>query len=426
MFDHVQDLILSGSMAVVTLWIVDKFWSAFYKRKRKNVPAVLLWIFFGIFQLFFDRNSGDVHIGITLFNVCLLLWICILGYHSGGRSKYFLLLLFCAVWSLIEVLTFFFIHNVFAGETESDRLGIAISKIIIILFVQVLSVAYKNKRESVIPNQYYTFLLVIPLGSICIAVNEFYAKEDALYSMVTLSILLLFNVVILEIYTRLNEIFINEKERVVYAQQVDMISKSTMAQEKVLEEFHEERHNIINKLIVIKSSIEKDDEKANILSDINKIIDDDFASQGISRSGNSTIDALINFKYAVAREYGIAFQLKIFVPADLPVEQCDIGVVLGNALDNAIDAARKCKNADRILEISMGVKRNAWITVIKNPYEHELKRDKNGSLLSTKEDGKRHGFGLDSIRKIVEKYQGEVIVEMSDQIFSVTIVMNLG
>ena len=50
------------------------------------------------------------------------------------------------------------------------------------------------------------------------------------------------------------------------------------------------------------------------------------------------IDALLNTKYSIAKENGIQFLLKIFIPEELPINQCDLGVVLGNALDNAIEA----------------------------------------------------------------------------------------
>ena len=42
------------------------------------------------------------------------------------------------------------------------------------------------------------------------------------------------------------------------------------------------------------------------------------------------IDALLNTKYSIAKENGIQFLLKIFIPEELPVNQCDLGVVLGN------------------------------------------------------------------------------------------------
>lgn len=426
MTDNMQDLVFSSSMVIATLWIVDMYWRIFFERKSKNVPAVVIWIVFGAYQLFFECISGDIHIVITLINMGLFLLIAVYGYESRGSAKYFLLMLFYAVWSLIEVFAFFFVNLLFAEEVVSDSVGVVVSKILMIIFVHELSIARKNRKDSVIPNRYYVFFLLIPLGSICIAINEFYIRGDSFFSMFTISILLLFNVVILEVYTKLNEFFMHEEERVVYAQQVDIIAQNTIAQEKMMEDFYEERHNLINRLIVLKSRIEGDSEKEDILTNIDRMINNSYSLDAISDSGNSTVDAVINFKYAVAKEYGITFKLNLFIPAELPIEQSDIGVILGNALDNAIDAVKQCTAADRSLRISMGIKKEAWIIIITNPYEHRLKTDRNGEFLSTKEDKKRHGFGLNSIRKIAEKYQGEIITEVSNQVFSLMISINLG
>ena len=62
---------------------------------------------------------------------------------------------------------------------------------------------------------------------------------------------------------------------------------------------------------------------------------------------------------------------------------------------------------------------------IENPFEHQLQADKNGNLLSNKGDITKHGYGISSIKKVVEKYNGDVIIDTEDSIFSVTVTMNL-
>ena len=59
------------------------------------------------------------------------------------------------------------------------------------------------------------------------------------------------------------------------------------------------------------------------------------------------------------------------------MEPCDIGIALGNALDNAIEAVRDCRQHQKVIEISMGVKKQALVMLIKNPYEHVLKNDRS-------------------------------------------------
>ena len=94
-------------------------------------------------------------------------------------------------------------------------------------------------------------------------------------------------------------------------------------------------------------------------------------------------------------------------------------------LEYAIEAVRDCRQHQKVIEISMGVKKQALVMLIKNPYEHVLKNDRSGKYQSTKTESGRHGYGLNSIARIAEKYQGEILVEAQDSVFCLTVVMNL-
>lgn len=416
--------ILSISMIIATVWVVNKFWGGFFEKRELNGFSILVWIAFCALQLYFEYNKGNVNVWATALNILLIFCIALFGYKSEGRLKYFLLLVLCSVWMLTEMFVFFVIRHVWTESRNLDIIGTAISKIIIIIAVYLLAYFWK-KKEILIPNTYLLLLLFIPIGSIFIALNEFYSKESAfILSILTISILILFNVGIFELYIKINEIFTSEKERMAYAQQIDAISQSLAAQKKMMEGFHEEKHNLINKIIVLKNALENDERDAAVRN-LNRIIKASEDSEAISHSGNSTVDAIINFKYALAKEYGIQFHLNIFIPEDLPIKECDLGVVVGNAIDNAIDATKTCTGKEKIIEISMGVKKGSWIMRIRNPFEHELSQDRKGNFISTKEEGHLHGFGLSSIEKIADQYEGESIAKAEDGYFVLTILMNL-
>ena len=418
--------ILNIAMTIATIWIVKRFWGSFFEKKKVSICSIVVWISFCIFQVSFQYNSGDVNIYMTFLNVILIFLIAIYGYNSKGKQKYFLLVIFCAVWSLVEIFVFFMLSNLHIKQENMNLLGIVISKILMIICVYFVSICWSKKRGEFIPNNFYLYLLLVPVGSIYIAISEFYARSNNLSEILIISILLIFNVVIFELYIKMNEIFMYEKEKAVYAQQIEIIAGNTVEQKKIMEEFHEEKHNLINELIVLKEIIKRDDKDLVIL-ELDKIINNCHNVETVSNSGNSTIDAIINFKYAVATEYGIEFCLKIFIPDKLPVEQCDIGVVLGNAIDNAIEAVKICKRSEKIIEISMGVKKEAWIMVIKNPYEHEINKDRDERIMSTKKEEKyKHGYGLKSIMRIADKYQGEVIIDTENDVFSLTVILNFG
>lgn len=415
--------ILNFVMTITTIWIVKRFWGSFFEKRKNLFFSTIVWGLFCIYQIILQYNSGNLNVVMTIINALLILAIVVCGYQCKGKEKYFLLIVFCAVWALLEIFTFFLISGIQINEEGQDTVGNVVSKLLMVIFVYVVSMIWNKKYNEHISNNLHICLFFIPLGSIYIAVNQYYSQSNKLSSTISISILLLFNIVILEIYIKINELFIYEKERIMYAQQLNVISYSIFEQKKIMENFHEEKHNLINELIVLKDGIEKGTPE-NAITNLNKIINNCNCVEIVSNSGNTTVDAIINFKYAVAKEYGIKFCLKIFIPDELPIPQCDIGVVIGNAIDNAIEAVRVCKNKEKIIEISMSVKKEAWIMIIKNPYEHEIKKDRNGHILSTKKEKYRHGYGLKSIMRIAAEYQGEVLIDVENNIFCLTIVMN--
>lgn len=423
---EVGTVILNITMVIVTMWIVKNFLEIFLEEKKKTIQSIGAWLLFFIFQVYVEFRNGSASVLVTVFNVIFVLYIAISSYEPKGKVKVFIVFLLYSIWSIIEMLVFFFINNVSVNFRQQDLIGNVISKIFMIIIIYLLSAFGKKAVYECVPAKYYIILLIIPVGSIYISMNEFFSKYYAyntISTMLTCSILLIFNIIIFEMYAKISESFVLEKERIVYEQQIELISQNTECQRRVMENFYEEKHNLNNELIALKSSVENKDE-ISLIENINRIINASNVGEGIADSGNSIVDAIINFKYEIAKEMGIVFKLNIFIPDTFPINQCDMGIVLGNALDNAIEATKQCVNANKVIHISLGIKKEALVLVIKNPYETLIRIDKNGNLISNKKDRNRHGYGINSIKKVAEDYSGEVLTDMKENIFILTVVMN--
>ena len=423
---NIGNLIFDGTMVVATLWIVNKYLGIFNK-KRQTIMSVCIWILFAIFQVYVQINSGIASIWTTIISIGLVILISLFGYTNKGKKSILEVCFLYVVWVLIEIMISFCVNLLPLDENHSVMAGNIISKIIMIIGVYVFSIMWEKTDNNFIPARYYVGLLFVPIGSIYIAVNEFYSinnMKEVFPLMVTFSILLLFNIIILEIYSKISENFIMEKEKAIYTQQINIMAINTEEQKNVMENFHREKHDWINELIVLKNEIEYEN-KGVVLQNIDRIIQNCQFGEAISDTGNKCIDALINVKYTTAKEKGIDFILKIFIPEELPINQCDMGIVLGNILDNAIEATEKCNSSAKKIEIIMGIKKEALVLVVKNPLAGSLKRNKDGKLLSTKEDSKRHGYGINSVIKVARKYNGDVIIEEEGGEFVITVIMNL-
>ena len=211
--------------------------------------------------------------------------MAVFRYHCEGKRKYFLLLLYFSVGTLLEVFVFFFVRLENTELYNQDIEGVVISNILMIIFVYAVSAMWNKVDGEIIPNKFYLFLLLIPIGSIYIAFNEFYNRNGRLSSMIVMSILLLFNVTIFEIYIKTSEVFMYEKEKTVYTQQMDIISENMIEQKRMLEEFQVEKHNLINELAVLRGSIE-DGDKESAVRNLNKIINNFSNTEKVSNSGN--------------------------------------------------------------------------------------------------------------------------------------------
>ena len=419
-------LVLDISIIGVIIWIVNRYLNIFWEKRERSVGRKVTWFCFAISQIFIEFGVHQATIWNTIISVILVCLVALIGYQRG-KNKVLIVIILYAIWALVEMLVFYILNNLSNSKYETGELGSVISKILMIIIVNIISAYWKKKGNNLLPPKYYMLLLFTPLGSIFIALNEFYSNnhgQGAVNSLVIFSILLLLNISMFEIYSQITEYLTCEKERTVYIQQSDIIARNTDEQKKLIEEFQEEKHNLVNELIVIKNNIENDDFE-NVVLNLDKIIHTVDNIRLISNSGNTTVDAVINSKYAVAVNVGIEFQTKIFIPGSMPINQCDIGVVLGNAIDNAIEAARACSINKKIIEIFMEVKKGALILIIKNPFEHDIIKDNKGRLLSTKRDYKLHGYGVSSIKKVVQKYYGEVLIETLNGKFILTAIMNM-
>lgn len=425
MFDILY-FILNMAMVITTLWIVKIFLGVFFEKMAGK--GLFFWLLFAGFQLFMEyhRESGSVF--NIIINYGLILLIAVRGYQKSGKAKLFAVTLFLVVWALIEIFVYYFIHIAIANRDDIEILGSVITKITMIIAVYIFSLYWSEKRNTEISLLSCVSLLFVSIGSIVIAVGEFYSntgKTNVLGSVLALIILLLTNVIMFEMYSKLAENFRLEKEKLVYVQQMDMMAKSMAEQRSILEDFYREKHNLINELVVLKAGIEQANDQRTI-KNLNRIIKTCNVEERVLNSGNQTVDAIINFKHAIAKEMEIEFELKVFVPEELPFDACDLGVVLGNALDNAIEATKECKKHEKVVQIYIGIKKNALVAVIKNPCEHLIKTSKSGQLISTKSESSRHGYGVSSISYVAEKYQGEALFEIQDGMFVLMVTMNLG
>jgi len=208
------------------------------------------------------------------------------------------------------------------------------------------------------------------------------------------------------------------KEKVYYQQKEGYRNqlKLIRANEKKLRQL---KHDYRNHLSALRYIIEKEEnEKAfNYINEMEDflIVEDEYISTG------EAIDSILNYKFQQAKERQISVALDVDVQEELRISEFDLTVVLGNLMDNAIEAIEKIEKMAPI-NLNIKIKKGAIGIHISNPYNGEIVL-KDGLIKTSKEDSELHGNGLNHIREIVERYHGSLDIEYDNHEFNIKIIM---
>lgn len=116
---------------------------------------------------------------------------------------------------------------------------------------------------------------------------------------------------------------------------------------------------------------------------------------------NYALNPILNIKCKEAEMGNIHIQCDILVPKYMNLDYGDMGVLFGNLLDNAIEACQSIEDKEKWIEVVVNYEEPILILRIRNS-KNRLERKKR------KKAGLNHGIGLNSVRQIVEKYNGTV------------------
>ncbi|MBR3620588.1 MAG: sensor histidine kinase, partial [Clostridia bacterium] len=144
--------------------------------------------------------------------------------------------------------------------------------------------------------------------------------------------------------------------------------------------------------------------------------------RNVCRSGNITLDVIINKYITECKIKGITFTHDVRVSNLKCIDDFDLVTILGNLLDNAIEAAEK--SAQKSISIETDCRNNYSIIIVSNSCDFAPK-SRGDKLLTTKTDSSVHGIGVKNVAKAVKKYDGDLSWEydISNSTFKVTIMM---
>lgn len=138
-------------------------------------------------------------------------------------------------------------------------------------------------------------------------------------------------------------------------------------------------------------------------------------------TGNEDIDATLNYLLDKGEKMGLHIEYKVNISQTFTMEMYALNILLGNLLDNAIEAAGKSK--EKFIKLHILGEKDMLVVQVKNSYTGNL-RKKGKQLLSTKNQ-KGHGIGLSNVRNLVESKNGRLKIEHDENVFWVEAILYL-
>lgn len=147
------------------------------------------------------------------------------------------------------------------------------------------------------------------------------------------------------------------------------------------------------------------------------------SQKNLVHTGSVGMDAILNHKRETASKDQIHIDVKYKSLGHVRIDHHDLNALLGNLLDNAIEAVRKLKPGERQISLTIHADSTTLFLEVSNKYSGGLQKDGQGNYLTQKADHYFHGLGLLKVRGIAHKYGGHVTISDEGHIFHVKVLL---
>ena len=159
-------------------------------------------------------------------------------------------------------------------------------------------------------------------------------------------------------------------------------------------------------------------EYAEIKEYLSSMMEDIHSAQRVINTGNNYFDAILNYYADKAVQRDIEFKTDIIVPEDFNMRTYDLNIIMGNLLDNALENTIKANKSN--VNLSIRYANGLLDIIVSNTYQGKIQKESNHFISSKNEE---HGFGIENVKRMVEKYNGEINIDYDGNMFTARVVI---
>ena len=298
-------------------------------------------------------------------------------------------------------------------------------------YLSVIAVKFVKKNYRLQEHE-NAFLLFPSIASLCISITlqmmilstekgvtgTIFDRVPATLFWVPLICILLLgvnvsSVILFQKMVQLNE---EERKRSALENQIKQMQREITEIQDIYADMRGLRHDMRSHLESIAAVIGRTDgkEREELDSYIGQMEETVGRLDFAYRTGNAITDVILHQKKQEAEKQNIAFTVDFTYPDKKQIDVYDIGIVLNNALENAIEAAGKAEGAKRI-HVRSYQRGSLFFIEVENGFSGSLTMDRETGLpVSSKEDRRLHGLGMENIKRCAGKYKGDIDIAIKE------------
>ena len=415
--------------AASSIIAADFFFSAFAdklvgKKAKKRIVS-----FFAFFIFFFAPlliSNSAVNMGVLI--VCT--YLITLNYDMRFYNKLLLTALCIAFNVAAEISAGFLIMTSFSIDFNEAKTGIyrtfgvLLSKLLVFTFFILIRAIkggtlhghFRKKWLSIYILPITTYLTVY----VIYRSMQYYQNQVFLTNLTLASLIMLIisNMLIVKLMNDFHNEVVNENKLILAEKMIEQQQKQYQMMFEENEVIHKLRHDQKNFIIGLLSQIQSKDYD-EMVKQLNAQLQELQAGSGQNICGNSVIDTIINYKISEAKKKNIKIDFHYKGLHNIQISGIDLAILLGNALDNAIEATEKIEETEkRTVELYIYLKGNQLVVIIENNVIQNVDVDH----LQTEKTG-NHGYGVVNMKSVVNKYAGSLSFFCEDKVFKTVIVL---
>ncbi len=423
------------------------------KEQRKSKIKKVLMVFLIYTVMYFVNMAASVYGWLCMIIVIILLMAASKFLDMNREFTFFLGVIFFCIRNLsaliMRSISYFLdkylehkavsVENVFRNAAWNYVFVVVLQLILFSIMLYAVAGLLKKKTMKLHIKE-LCYLLLIPITgilfvniifNILLIVNEnlvfqLYEQFPVFLGIVPVVAALFYAGILITIVSYQKMIGLQEEKEKYFVeqQQVHAIQERMEEVEQFYHGIRQMKHEMKNHMTNIKGLV-----RNGSYGDIEQYIDHMDESMNVFeitiKTGNTVTDVIVNDKQKAAEKQGIQFQSEFSYPKSDGYNAYDIGVIINNLLQNALEACEKMAEGKRYIYLSGRQKKKFYMINVKNSFEGEVTFDTKTNLpLSTKgKDTSLHGIGLSNVKREVDKYMGDVDIRARKNEFSVAVLL---